>query len=144
VAAKSSEIAAATTQKDNKELELAELMDKAAKAKEDIESTTATLGADQAFLVEMTKNCASEDAEYAKRTAVRNKEVEALSETLNILTGDEARTLFGKTMSFLQVGSVVNQAAAQEVARTKAMQDHEGVTEEQELDARHSCSDRET
>merc|ERR1719401_33442 len=102
-------------------------MDKAAKAKEDIEATTNALTADQKFLVEATQSCGVEDAEYAKRTKVRNQEVEALSETLDILTGDEARSLFDKTISFLQVGSIRNsnsaeKAAAQEKATTRAMQ----------------------
>jgi len=121
-AAKNGEISAATTQVDNKGLELADLMDKAAKAKENIDATMGTLSADQAFLVEMTANCASEDEQYAKRNKVRTEEIAALGETLNILTGDEARDLMSKTLGFLQVGSVSNQAQAQEVARTQAMQ----------------------
>ena len=48
--AKNAEIAAATEQNDAKSTELADLMDKAAKAKEDIEATTNTLDADQKFL----------------------------------------------------------------------------------------------
>merc|ERR1719407_134748 len=101
-------------------------MDKAAKAKEDIEATAKTLGADQAYLAEASKNCAFEDAEYAKRSKVRNEEITALSETLNILTGDEARSLFDKTISFIQVSSVKRSsaatAAAQEAAKNQAFQ----------------------
>jgi chromosome segregation ATPase len=121
-AAKTGEIASATQSKDDKSAELADLLDKVAKAKEDLEATQAALSADQKFLVEMTKNCATEDEEYAKRVKVRSEEVKALSETLNILTGDQARTLFDKTISFLQISSISNIAAAQEQARTKAMQ----------------------
>merc|ERR1719183_527791 len=97
-------------------------MDKAAKAKEDIEATTNTLTADQKLLVEATKSCAFEDEEYAKRTKVRGEEIKALSETLNILTGDEARTLFDKTISLFQVRSISssNSAAAQEAAKNSA------------------------
>merc|ERR1719343_1635196 len=51
-AAKQAEIAAATKQKDAKETELADTMDKAAKAKEDLEATTAALTADEKFLLE--------------------------------------------------------------------------------------------
>lgn len=121
-AAKLGEISSATKSKDDKSSELADLLDKVAKAKEDLEATQAALSADQAFLVEMTKNCATEDAEYAKRVKVRTDEIQALSETLNILTGDEARSLFDKTISFLQISSISNIAVAQEQARTKAMQ----------------------
>jgi len=125
-AAKSGEIASATSQKDAKEVELSDTMDKAAKAKEDIEATTNALTADEKFLLEATQSCKVEDDLYAKRSKVRNEEVKALSETLNILTGDEARSLFDKTMSFVQLGSVRRSnsavAAAQEAAKTSAFQ----------------------
>merc|ERR1719238_2165659 len=98
-------------------------MDKAAKAKEAIEATTNTLDDDQKFLIETTKSCKTEDELYAKRTQVRNEEVKALGETLDILTGDEARSLFEKTVSFLQVGTVSRATMAmQEMAKNKAMQ----------------------
>merc|ERR1719454_268254 len=60
-AAKLGEIAAATEQKEQKETELADLLDKVAKAKHDIEQTQKQLDADEAFLLEMTKNCKVED-----------------------------------------------------------------------------------
>jgi len=126
-AAKLSETGAGTDQKEQKELDLANLMDKAAKAKEEVEATMGSLSADQAFLVEATNNCRIEDEEYAKRVAVRSEEIKALGETLNILTGDEARALFDKTISFIQVRAVSNsnsaeRAAAREKAVTGAMQ----------------------
>jgi len=125
-AAKSAEIAAGSDQKEQKELQLADLVSKVAKAKEEVEATMSALSADQAFLLEATQNCRIEDEEYAKRVAVRSDEITALGETLNILTGDEARSLFDKTISFLQVGSVSNsnsaeRLAAQEKAATSAM-----------------------
>merc|ERR1719160_946477 len=125
-AAKNAEIAAATKQKDAKELELADLLDKVAKAKEDQEATANTLEADKKFLAETEKGCKTEYELYAKRSKVRDEEIKALSETLDILTGDEARSLFDRTISFLQVGSAsrVNtaRAAMQERAKSKAMQ----------------------
>jgi len=124
-AAKLGEIGAATKQEEQKTLDLANLKDKVAKAKDEVEATMSSLSADQQFLIEATKNCRIEDEEYAARTKVRSEEIKALGETLNILTGDEARDLLGKTMSFVQVASVSNlaeRAAAQEKATTRAMQ----------------------
>jgi len=103
--AKNAEIASATEQKDSKSLELSDLMDKAAKAKEDIDATQNTLAADTAFLAETTAGCKSEDELFAARTKTRNEEIVALGETLDILTGDEARSLFDKTINFLQVST---------------------------------------
>lgn len=126
-AAKLGEIQAASDQKDQKELDLADLLDKVAKAKEEVEATTNSLSADQQFLLEATQNCRIEDEEYAKRLKIRSEEIEALGETLKILSGDESRALFDKTISFLQVRAVSNlnsaeKAAAQEKASNSAMQ----------------------
>jgi len=112
-AAKTSEIAAATKQQNMKETELADLMDKAAKAKEDIESTTEALSADEQMLLEASKSCATEEEEYAGRTKVRSNEIKALGETLNILTGDEARDL---------MNNVDTHSASQSVAVSTAME----------------------
>merc|ERR1719484_153286 len=118
--AKTSEIAAATKQKNMKETELADLLDKVAKSKEDIASTTEALTADEQMLLEATKSCKTEEEEYAGRSKVRSEEIKALGETLDILTGDEARDLFGKTISFLQISSV--EVSSANAAATTAMQ----------------------
>jgi len=124
--AKTSEIAAATKQKNMKETELADLLDKVAKSKEDIASTTEALTADEQMLLEATKSCKTEEEEYAGRSKVRSEEIKALGETLDILTGDDARDLFSKTISFVQIKSVSNndqsRFATQNAAATTAMQ----------------------
>jgi len=122
-AAKLGEIAAATEQKNQKETELSDLLYKVAGSKKDIEKTQATLAADEAFMLEMTKNCNVEDEEYAGRVKVRNEEIKALGQTLDILTGDEARSLFDKTISFLQTAAVSHsRSAMQEQVQSRAMQ----------------------
>lgn len=126
-AAKESEIKAGSEQKGQKETELSDLLYKVAKSKKDVEKTQGALSADEAFMLDMTENCRVEDEEYAKRSKVRTEEIKALGETLDILTGDEARSLFDKTVSFVQVEAVSNsntaqRAAAQEKASTRAMQ----------------------
>jgi hypothetical protein len=119
-AAKLAEIDAATKQKEQKETELSDLLYAVSNAKEDVEKTTETLEADKAFLAETLKGCSHEDEEYAKRTKIRNEEIVALGETLDILTGDEARSLFDKTInSFLQVNVVSNSAAMARMERAK-------------------------
>jgi len=125
-AAKNAEISAATKQKGLKETELANLLDKVAKSKEDIESTKAALSADEQMLLEASKSCTTEEEEYAGRVKVRSEEIKALGETLDILTGDEARDLIGKTLNFLQISSDSNndqsRFATQNAAATTAMQ----------------------
>eukprot|EP00747_Dinoflagellata_sp_TGD_P140416 gnl/TRDRNA2_/TRDRNA2_176011_c0_seq16.p1 gnl/TRDRNA2_/TRDRNA2_176011_c0~~gnl/TRDRNA2_/TRDRNA2_176011_c0_seq16.p1 ORF type:complete len:688 (+),score=263.99 gnl/TRDRNA2_/TRDRNA2_176011_c0_seq16:68-2131(+) len=123
-AAKTAEITAATTQKEQKEDELTDNNAKAAQAKEDLVATKSTLEADQAFMADLVKSCELADQEYAGRVKVRNQELLALAETLKIVTSDEARDLFGKTISFFQVdaaNSLTNRLAAKARAQQKAM-----------------------
>jgi len=84
---------------------LADLLNKAAKAHEDLEATKEAKAADEKFLAELEKNCQVVDQEYQARSKIRADEVVALSETIEILTGDDARELFAKSVgtSFLQV-----------------------------------------
>jgi len=105
-AAKTAEIASATEQKEEKEAKLADIIKKAADSAEDLEATKEALTSDQAILVDLDENCSKQQKEYDARTQNRNDELEALGETLKILTGDEARDLFAKTVSFIQIRSV--------------------------------------
>merc|ERR550514_1877102 len=63
-AAKQGEIQAASKQQSQSEADLADANDKAAKAKEDKESTSSALEADQEFLTNMTGDCKAEDTAY--------------------------------------------------------------------------------
>jgi chromosome segregation ATPase len=102
--AKREEIAAARTQLENKEAEYADTGLKNAEAKEDLADTTAQLEADTAFLADLEKRCADNEAEMAARTKTRQAEIVALNETIEILVADDARDVANKTLkvSFLQ------------------------------------------
>merc|ERR1719310_2367394 len=92
--AKLGEIAAGEKQKKQKETELADLTEKTAQAKQDLETTTNAVAADKKFLEDLAVSCAKVDEEFAARKKVRAEELVALGETLKILTGDDARELF--------------------------------------------------
>merc|ERR1719218_122456 len=70
----------------------------------------AAKAADEKFVAEMTENCKIVDQEYAARSKIRAEEVVALSETIEILTGDDARELFAKSVgtSFIQTDMSVS------------------------------------
>jgi len=106
-AAKMAETAAAEEQKGLKEDELATLLDRAAKAAADLESMKEAKAADEKFVAEMEVGCSTVDTEFAARSKIRGDEVVALGEVLEILTSDEARDLFARSVggaaSFLQV-----------------------------------------
>jgi len=124
-AAKLAEIDAMNKQKDAKSQQLADTTQADAQAKQDLEDTKEQMSADQSFLIQLKKDCKVADEEYAARAKMRADEVMALGEALKILTGDAARDLFGKTMSFVQISAVGSsrvRVSAQNTARTQAVQ----------------------
>lgn len=114
--AKTGEIAAAEKQIRDKQAELTQVTHKSAMAKKETAKLQKAKAADEEFLMNLKKGCAKEDQNYNDRVKVRSDEVIALSETIEILTGDDARDLFSKTTSFLQVSSTASSAAARERA----------------------------
>jgi hypothetical protein len=116
-AAKLAEIASATALKEQKETQLAELLRKAAQAREDVTKTQDALSADQKFLLNLKETCTTEANGYEDRSKIRSEEIKALGETLSILNDDDARSTFGKTLGFMQIGSIsLHSASAAEVA----------------------------
>merc|ERR1719191_1885469 len=103
--AKMQEIDAATALKDEKTALVAKTTRDDAQAKEDLEDTKAQLSEDQEFLIQLKKDCKIADEEYKARVKARSDEIMAIGEALKILTDDDARDLFGRSMSFLQTGS---------------------------------------
>merc|ERR1719487_1890535 len=100
--AKTDGITAANELIDSKTTELADTDEKLASSKEDLEDTSATLAADTEFLANLKKKCDNASAEYAARSKVRNEEIQAVSDTIGILTEDDAKDLL---LKFIQVSS---------------------------------------
>jgi len=116
--AKNEEINAGNTGVDNKSTELANADQLNAESKEDLEDTTAQLDADRVFLADVKARCAVMDKQFAERSKVRNEEVTAVSEALEILTDDDARDLMSKS-TFLQTSmNSKHQSALREQAAT--------------------------
>jgi len=104
-AAKTGEIAAAEKQKKEKEVRLSSTVEAREKAKEDLEATTEALEEDEKILNSMDATCKTMSQEYEARQTTRGEELVALSDTIQILSADDARDLFAKTMSFVQIRS---------------------------------------
>jgi len=116
--AKNEEINAGNTGVDTKSTELANADQLNAESKEDLEDTTAQLDADRVFLADVKARCAVMDKQFAERSKVRNEEVTAVSEALEILTDDDARDLMSKS-TFLQTSmNSKHQSALREQAAT--------------------------
>jgi len=55
------------------------------------------------FLATLEKDCKDAEIAYQERLKTRTEEIQALSETLKILTDDAARERYDKTISLLQL-----------------------------------------
>jgi len=100
--AKTSEIESGEKMAETKEDELAKTDMDLAEAKEDLGQTQAKLAEDQKFLANLDKMCAEGDANFAKRKESRLAEIQAVSQTIEILNGDEAKDAMDTTFSFVQ------------------------------------------
>lgn len=101
-AAKNAEIAAAVTSLKAKQQGLADSDDALANAKEALQLTRDALSADQKFLMDLNLRCQQTDKDYEARTKTRSDEIAAVGETIKILSEDDARDLFSKTLNFGQ------------------------------------------
>merc|ERR1719198_1543943 len=73
--------------------------------KESLDDTEDIKADDEEFLADLKKRCANFDAEFEARRKLRTEEITAVSETISILTSEEAQDTFVKGqagMSFVQ------------------------------------------
>ena len=73
--------------------------EKKASSKTDLETTEATLDADNKYLADLKVRCTNVDAEYKERTTARQLEMEAVSKAMEFLSSDEAHDLFTRTFN---------------------------------------------
>jgi len=104
-ASKKKEIKALGDQADSKTVELGKVKSTLANDKESLDDTEDAKAADEKFLADLKKRCANFDAEFEARRKLRTEEITAVSETISILTSEEAQDTFVKGqagMSFIQ------------------------------------------
>merc|ERR1719331_1374860 len=103
--AKTSQIESGEKMAETKEDELAKTDMDLAEAKEDLGQTEAALSEDQKFLRNLEKTCSEADANFAERKKSRLSEIQAVSQTIEILTADEAKDAMDTTFSFVQTST---------------------------------------
>merc|ERR1719171_1865824 len=101
--AKTKEMAAASDQIDADTVELANTKQKLSDTKQDLEDTRAALEADTAFLADLKSKCADMDKQWEARSKMRNDELVATQEAIEILDHDDAHDQFSKSLGFIQV-----------------------------------------
>jgi len=104
-AAKKAEIAAASEAVESKTARAGELAVSITTTADDIEDTTAEMNDTQAFLANLSSQCATKKKEWAARSATRADEIAAISEAIKILNDDDALDLFKKTMSLAETST---------------------------------------
>merc|ERR1719171_2752790 len=102
VAAKTKEIAAMKENLDNMQDEFFANQKALGDAKEDLELTREQRSKDVEFLRNLRLTCQDLDKQWELRSKMRAEELKAVSETIAIVTEDDARELMEKTVSLLQ------------------------------------------
>merc|ERR1719162_1326956 len=109
VASKETEIGAAGKAVESKTARVGELAVSVVQAKADLEDTQDAMAEDEKFKAELASSCATKSKEWDERQKLRAQEVQAISETIEMLNGDDALELFKKTIgsasAFLQVAT---------------------------------------
>jgi hypothetical protein len=86
-------------------------------AKEDLELTRKQRSADVEFLRNLRVTCQNLDREWEARSKTRSQEILAVSEALEIITGDDNREMLYKSTSFLQT----SEGTEMQMRRNKAV-----------------------
>merc|ERR1719409_898397 len=107
MAAKSKEIEALTKAIEVKSKRVGELAVEIVMMKNDLTDTQQALLEDKKFYADLSKNCATKEAEWSDIQQMRAAEMVALADTIKILNDDDALELFKKTLpsaaGFLQL-----------------------------------------
>jgi len=101
-AAKKAEIAAASEAIESKTARQGSLAVLIATTGDDIEDTTRELSENEAFLANLSAQCAQKKTEWEERCKIRTQEIAAVSEAIKVLNDDDALDLFKKTLSLEQ------------------------------------------
>merc|ERR1719174_3191892 len=95
---KKSEIEAAGKAIETKSARVGTVAVEVVQAKADLEKTQKAVEEDTAFKANLKKNCATKQKEWDERQKIRAEEIKAISETIEMLNGDDALELFKKTL----------------------------------------------
>merc|ERR1719272_2707180 len=89
---------------DSKTEDLANTDERAAAAREELDDANDALAADTEFLGKVQDQCKFHDADYAQRLATRREELAAITGALEVITHDDAKDTFTKTLGHTRRG----------------------------------------
>merc|ERR1719453_1094437 len=127
VTSKEQEIAAAQKAVEEKTARNGELAVSIAQSKAGLKDTEDSKADDEAMKADLAANCATRSEEFDALSKVNAEEIQAISETIEMMSGDDALELFKKTLpaapAFLQVsaGMRLHQRVARSAPQTKVL-----------------------
>merc|ERR1719321_1258086 len=98
MSSKTTEIGAAGKAIETKTARSGEVAVTTVQANADLEKTEKAVAEDTDFAANLAKNCATKQAEWDTRCKLRSQEIAAISDTIEMLNGDDALELFKKTL----------------------------------------------
>jgi len=96
--AKTKEISAASSAIEEKTARVGTLAVEVVQGKADLEGTENAMDEDVKFKANLAKSCSTKSTEFDQRSKTRAEEMQALSETVEMLNGDDALELFKKAL----------------------------------------------
>merc|ERR1719281_51551 len=112
-AAKEAEISSATSAIESKTKRAGEVAVEIVQTQDDMEDTEKEGAETQAFLGDLSTQCAEKKADWAERQKMRAEEISAVSEAIKVLNDDDALDLFKKAVpSMVQTGQQFLQISA--------------------------------
>merc|ERR1719420_1505690 len=98
--------------KETMEADLAEATTKEADSKTSFETLMTSKAEDIDFKANLAKSCATKQKEWDERCKLRAGEIEAISDTIEMMNSDDALELFKKTLPSAASASALIQTAA--------------------------------
>merc|ERR1719454_1602466 len=112
-AAKSDEIASATSAIESKTKRAGNVAVEIVQTQDDMEDTEKEVAETQAFLGDLATQCAEKKADWTERQKMRAEEISAVSEAIKVLNDDDALDLFKKAVpAMVQTGQEFLQMSA--------------------------------
>merc|ERR1719380_203339 len=120
IASKTKEVNALTKALEEKMTRVGELAVEIVQMKNDLGDTEQALIEDKKFLADLSKNCATKQAEWDEIVKTRNEELLALADTIKVLNDDDTLELFKKTLPGASA-SFVQLKVSSEAMRARAL-----------------------
>merc|ERR1719316_113119 len=108
-----------------------------AEAKADLEKTTVAVDEDTDFRRNLAGACATKQKEWDERQKLRAEEVAAISDTIEMLNGDDALELFKKTMPSAATLIQTSTATRSQMRRAKSLIEKAMMTDKAHTVNRH-------